>query len=283
MDRSSPIEWRVDAGTHPFLRVVAHGAIAGLAGPPVLLVALLAPRLPSIIGNVALPVLVLVAVLLLVGGPLSLLYLLPILLDPNQRPGAGSFTGGAPWPYSLRSVTLAAVAGAVGIGLLARVGIGHDGLFAVVVGLLFSPVLVAAITTHGRLDSDGSLTINDRGVPRNRIRGVRSMALGPIVVCWFRYVRGSGLLVPRLVTVPRSEAQAVVGALRDGRTTTAPEASRSRFLGRGPRLLVLGIGASFLLVAGLALVTVEVPAVRTYVAAAIGSLGFAVLVFGWRA
>lgn len=84
----------------------------------------------------------------LVGGPLSLLYLWPMLSDPDQRPSAAEFAGAEGFPFTARDVLLAAVAGAVGIGGFGAVGAPFDVIYWIVLGTVFSPIVVALLATQ---------------------------------------------------------------------------------------------------------------------------------------
>ena len=93
--------------------------------------------------------------LLLVGGPFSLLYLWPLLSDADQRPTISAFT----WdeeriPWTKRSFVVAVVGGALLLMAVAAAGVSFDGIFALVVGAVFSPIVVSLFTTDGSIDDD---------------------------------------------------------------------------------------------------------------------------------
>lgn len=271
------IEWSIDASTSRTLRVVAHLAPAALDG--VLLIAIGAGLL-FVIAN---PGVLLSGaglfflLLLVVGGPASLAYLWPMLTDPDQRPSTAEFAGAEGFPFSVRSVSVATAAGAVVILALVMAGVPFEIVYWLVVACVFSPILVAVVTTQGELDGE-RLTINRTEVPLARLRRVKSVRLGTHTVVWLSYVERTGLFVPRLFVVPESEREAVLDRLETG-ADADPEIEPPD---RAVQTVLIVAGAMFLGVATLAYVSVEEPAVRLYAAVILGGIGAALGLAGWR-
>jgi hypothetical protein len=271
------LEWSIDASTSRPLRVVAHLSPAALGGA--LLLALGAglafvvtnPR--SLLSGPAL----LFLLLLVVGGPASLAYLWPMLTEPGQRPSPAEFAGAEGFPFSVRSVSIAAVSGAVVILGLVVVGVPFEVVYWLVVACVFSPIIVAVATTQGELDGD-RLAINRTEVPLTRVEKVRSARLGDHTVVWLSYVERTGLFVPRLFVVPEPEREAVLAALERGADTVPAIEPPDRAV---QAVLLIG-GALFLGVATVAYVSVDEPAVRLYAAVVLGGIGVALGLAGWR-
>lgn len=272
-----PVEWSYDASTSRVLRVVAHLPAAGIGGAFLLAAGLLAA---SVVTSPGLPdprVLLFAGLLLLVGSPFSLLYLWPMLTDPEQRPSSAEFAGAEGFPFTLRSVVSAAVLGAVCIAGAVALGVPVDLVYGVVVALVFSTLGVAMVTAHGRLD-DGELTVNGTGVPLEQVTRVRSVRLGDVVVCWISYASGSGLFLPRLFVVPERRADDVLATLRSG----AGRSPDRRDVDSATKAVLVGTGLVFLAVGVVAFVAIEERAVGGYLAAIVGAIGILFCIAGWR-
>ena len=271
-------EWSYDASTSRTLRLLSHLPAAGVGG--ILLPAIGASVVfvisdPSVLRS---PFVLLFMLLVLVGGPGSLLYLWPMLSDSDQRPTVSGFTGGEETPFTLRSVAIAVVSGTLAILALVAVGAPFRVLSGLIVGCVFSPILVAVATTEGKLD-DGKLRINRRDVPLERVTGVRSIRGRDLVVLWISYTRRSGLFVPRLAVIPANvDIEAVLAALEAG-AQAAPEIEPPD---RAVQAVAIGLGVLFLASGVLASVAIDEPAVGLYVATVIGGLGVLLCLLGIR-
>lgn len=271
------VEWAFDASTSRLLRVVSHLPAAGIGGSFLLAAGVLTTSLVTSPGLPDLRVLLFAGLLLLIGGPFSLLYLWPMLTDPEQRPSTAEFAGAEGFPFTLRSVGTAAVLGAICIAGSLVLGVPGRVVYWSVVALVFSTLGVAVVTTRGRL-ADGELTVNGSEVPLERVAAVRSVRLGDVVVCWISYASRSGLFLPRLFAVPEESADAVREVLRSG-TGRSPE---RREVDAATRVVLLGTGLAFLAVATFAYAVIEERAVGGYLAAIVGGIGILFCVAGWR-
>ena len=270
-------EWRFDVSTSRPLRFVAHLPPAGIGGALSLAFGVTVSFVltnPSILFSG--PAL-LFGLLFLIGGPLSLLYLWPILTDPKQRPSVTEFEGGDGFPFSPLSVSLAAVSGAVGIIGLMALGAPFDAVYALVVGCVFSPLLVAVVTTRGRLE-EGTLTINRTEIPTDRLTNARSVRIGAFVAVWLSYARRSGVFLPRLAVIPQADALTVLSTIESG-IDADPEIDPPD---RAVQAIGVGTGALFFAVAAVAYGAIEPSAVRLYFAVGIGGLGSLFFLIGWR-
>jgi hypothetical protein len=270
------------------LRVLAHGFVAGLGGALLLAAGALVLALPALLAEASLGALLFVALLALVGGPLSLGYLWPMLADPDQRPSPSAFAvadGAIPW--TPRSIAVAAVAGAISLWTLAAAGVGFDALFAVVVALLFSPVVASLFTTVGSVgpaddeagDTESAeLTCNGRDVPLAQVTGVRSVRAAGLAIYWVSYARGTGAFVPRFLTVPVEAADAVRTALDAGVQMRADPPNTDPAV----RAVVGGAGLLFVGVAAIGWRAVDDPVVGAYFAGVLGLVGALLCLAAWR-
>ena len=271
------IEWSHDAATSRSLRLLSHLPVAAFGGV----------FLPAAVASVAFvladpgvlrsPFVLLVALLALVGGPASLLYLWPMLADPDQRPTRSAFSGTDKSPFTARSVGAAVVAGALAVVALVAVGVPFRVVYGLVVASVFSPILVAVATTEGMLE-EGTLTIDRREVPLERVKGVRSIRVGGLVVLWLSYARRSGLFVPRLAVLPAADVEAVLAALEAGIEADPDLESPDRAV----QAVAVGMGTLFLASGAGAYVAVDEPVVGLYVAAVVGGLGAFLCLLGIR-
>lgn len=249
-----------------------------MGGSLLLAVGLVLVALPDILPNIGTGPLLFAMLLVLVGGPFSLLYLWPMLTDADQRPALTAFS----WdderiPWTKRSFISAVVGGAVLLLGLATVGVPFDAIFALVVIATFSPVVVSLFSTDGTIDDD-RLVCDGAPVSLRQVTGVRSMEFGSADVYWISYARGTGVLVPRLVTVHVQQSEAVRSALERGRSLD-PERSESDPV---VQAIVGAMGALFIGVAGVAGLVVDGVVVRLYMASILGVLGIVLCLAGWR-
>lgn len=271
------VEWYYDASTSPLLRLFAHLPPAALGGALMLFVGAAAVFVITNLAVLLSPTVLLFVLLLVVGGPASLAYLWPMLTDADQRPSAAEFEGGGGFPFSAKSVSAAAVSGAVGLLALILLGVPFEFVYRFVVGCVFSPLLVAAVTTHGSLE-DGTLTINRTEIPLARVANVRSVRVRGFVVAWLSYARRSGVFLPRVIVIPAAEAEDVLTVLRNG-IDADPEIEPPD---RAVRGVLFGVGVFFFAVAALAYGEISDTAVRRYVTVGLGGLGSLLCLVGWR-
>jgi len=269
------VSWDYDASTSRTLRLLAHLPPAAIGGAALLAVGIAGRFVVSNPTALLSPSALFLALLVLVGGPGSLLYLWPMLTDPDQRPSAAEFSGAEGIPFSLRSVAAAAVCGAVGIAGAFAVGLPFGTVYRAVVAAVFAPILVAAATTRGRLEG-GELTVNGREVPRARVASVRWVAVGGQRIAWVGYARGSGVFLPRLLVVPGDAWGAVRSALESGGDAEPKP--------RDPavRIAAALLGGCFLLAAAGASRAVAAPDARIALAGLLGGVGALFVLFGLR-
>lgn len=211
MGGAKPIEWRIDVGSSRLLRAVVYAELAVFGGGMALVLcgALFLGVASFLDGQRA--YLAYVALLALIGGPLSLLYLLPMLADADQRPPFSALFADETLAeryaaaFSRRRLLAAIVGGA---GTLAALFLLAPQLaFAAVVASLLLLPLLAGWISWGTVDPGTETMIyNDRTVALDRVAGVRRLDLGSVAVCWLRYRSGAGRLMERRFVTLSGEA-----------------------------------------------------------------------------
>lgn len=214
----STVEWAYHNGTVRWLRWLAYAAGGVLGG---VLLAILGMLLGVVAGALIFgswEVRALAGLFVLVGGPFSLMYLWPLLTDPDQRAGgfAHLFHGDyrvAP-PLDRRRLAVAAVLGAVLVVAAAVVAI--EAVYALTVAALLVGGFALACSTKGTLDADDRTLSNPvRTRSLDRVTAVRRYDVGPFAVFRLTVARGSGSLrAPRLLHVPRGVGSAAERVLR---------------------------------------------------------------------
>lgn len=224
VDRSEPLTWDVSPTDYRATALVRYVPLVFVGTQAGILLVAGTAALPALVSNPA--ILALVVVLTLVGGPMSLLYLWPMIRDPDQRPPLDP--GGWYQDLSLRGFLLAVASCtvlAVGMAIL-------FGLSAVTRGLLFPAYLIAffavpllalsLVDNEGRLDpEEGTLTVEERTIDVTRLDRVRCWTVGSLTVVALGYVAGAGRPKPRLFVVPATDAAALIETLRAGATADA--------------------------------------------------------------
>lgn len=274
---SPSTEWSYDASTSRILRIVSHLSVAAVGGAGVLVLVAVAVGVAANPAVLSTRNVLLFLLLVVVGGPMSLAYLWPMLTDSDQRPSPSEFAGAAGVPFSVRSVAVAVGSGVLGILALVAVGVPGGVVYWLVVGCVFSPILVALTTTRGRVEN-GTVTINGTAVPTARLSAVRSVRIDGLVAVYLSYLRRSGLFVPRLAVVPEQEADTVVAALESGVEADADPEPPDRAV----QAVIAGSGVLFVAVAAAAYGSIDEPAVRLYVAVTIGGVGTLLCLLGVR-
>ncbi|MFC7046438.1 hypothetical protein ACFQH6_14410 [Halobacteriaceae archaeon GCM10025711] len=207
------IEWSRTPANARLARLPLYAFVGFLGGMGLLAMALL---VRVALAGLDLAQVGLVVLLVFVGGPLSLLYLWPMLSDPDQRP---SLPG--PGVRHLHPAWVA-VAVLVAAGLLvvaARSGVWL--LVALAAGLMVPPVATNLLTTEGTLDpAAGTVTLQGRSISLDSLAGVRRWHVGDTAVCWLSYGPGAGGAgAPYLLVLPKDVAAAIADAVGGDEST----------------------------------------------------------------
>jgi hypothetical protein len=284
------IEWDRSFDDSRGARLFTAVFVGSFLGFLLLAVTAVAITLPLFVGSLlAEPAMLAVVVLLaLVGGPMSLLYLWPLLTDPEQREGLGLFTDIGTLPRS--HVLIAAVLGAVA-HVVAFLAFELGPLSVLAVGGIVGGLGTWLLLTAGRIDPDArtlSVRWNHwddeadlRTVDLDGWTGLRQYRVGPVVVLWPSYARRSSGARPRLLTVPPWVADDAAPVFEAAIDVPAPERKREANPTVAAVLVVLGLGTFGV---GAALWSLHaVPAgFRAWFAAFAGVFGFLFLAAAWR-
>ena len=254
---TEPVEWRVDAANSKVLRWVLYGW-AGLFGGAMALIGALivGGAVASLLAGEAGPF-VWVAVLVLLGGPVSVLYLLPVvrsewrpslslfLPDPVDDPEesvADRYAEAFSWRGAAAAVLLSA-------GVIAALAWLDTRLLYAYVALWFVLLILASgVITWGRVDpTEPKLEYRTTTVPLEAVKNVRRLRLGEVVVYWLSYRSGArDFSTPSWVTVTSESAGAVDRALERAESGESETSSPNRAV----TTVAIAIGLASLAMAG---------------------------------
>lgn len=271
-----PVEWSPDAATSPIRRLALYGAAGGCCAflLAIFLGGLTVVALSIRSGDFGIPALVIL--LALVGGPLSLLYLWPMLSDPEQRPPI-PIPDWRPDPVRLAASTvLCAVLTAVVLVLV------PSGFLLLLAGWFTLLFLISLTNSTGYLDPDtDTISVHSQ---RGRLSGVSTVRRFD-VPGWTGFLltyRPPAASAPRFIVVPGQVADAAHGVLRWGvEQAEASETASETPVGRLP--FVVAAGCCFVVAAGLGVIGARYAGSPAAIAPGIGLFGVLGLLFGWFA
>ncbi|ADJ14710.1 hypothetical protein [Halalkalicoccus jeotgali] len=219
MSVREPVEWRIDAASSWGLRALVY-VVVGLWGGGALLVAVGTTFLGVSMGlGGEYGFLAFLGLLALIGGPLSVLYLLPILTDREQRPPLAALFADerVAERYTAaftRGRLFAAVLGGA-LAILAALSVDPRALFVLVVGTLLLIPLGSGVVSWGRIDpEEGTLTHRYRTISLSRVERVRRVDVGGVSLCWLSYRPGAAdVTSPRFLATSPEAADAIERAL----------------------------------------------------------------------
>lgn len=202
------VEWSPDLATSPVRRLALYGVAGGFCA---FLLAFLVGGFAVVTlsirsGDFGLPALVILFAL--VGGPLSLLYLWPMLSDPEQRPPI-PIPDWRPDPVRLAGATIvcAAVAGVVLV-------LHPSGFLLLLAGWFTLLFLLSLTNTTGRIDPEtDTIRVHSRSGPLSTVSAVRRFDL----LGWTGFVltyRPPAASAPRFIVVPGRAADAAQDTLQ---------------------------------------------------------------------
>ncbi|MES3518503.1 MAG: hypothetical protein PPP58_12660 [Natronomonas sp.] len=273
------IEWQYGPAQSTLLSGLAYGAVVPIGGAAFLSASVLGIAVPEPIrGNAG--VLVIAAVLLVVGGPLSVGYLWPLVAEYRAGDGidldpAAPF--GDTWPYTVRGTLAASLVGAFLLAVALQ--IGAVAVFSLVAGSVAATVCASMLSTTGTIEpAYGRMTVDRRTVELRRITAVRRLRIGGCIVCLPVYTAKAGLFPPRVL---------LVGAKRDDviRSLEAAVDRPTLDAGRQERdpIAATVLGVSGILFLSVAILAVGAhPIVGVYAGAALGACGLLVVVAAYR-
>ena len=265
----STVSWRYDTTTERWLYwllLAGAAAVYGVLGV-VFAGAAIALLLALVSGSTEFRLLV--VVLVLVGGPFSLLYLLPMLRDPAQRPTF--YPDGAERRFRTRERVAVGVVGALVLAGSAwvdpRLAIG---LF---LGGACAGLLALTCSTRGCIDpGTATAETGSREWDLSRVTGYTTRRAGPLAVVSLGAAGpGSFGTVPSRIVVPTDALDDVTAALDAVVADVGDEAGRDP----NPAVRAVAVAFALLFAGGGAAAAVFVGTVGWY-AAAIGLLFAAV-------
>lgn len=207
---ATTVEWDADRSQSQF-RSFARYAVAGLFGGFLIAIMLAAAAVAAraiATGRYDIPALI--ALLGLVGGPLSVLYLWPMITDPEQRPPL-AMPG---WNLQPRLLAAAIVIGAV---FTAGTSLLVDGGHLLVLALWFILLFAVSFTgTSGRIDpGTDTLAVERRTGTLSAVSSVRRLDFWSWTVFLLTYTPAPAG-APRIVVVPREVADDAHSTLEFG-------------------------------------------------------------------
>jgi hypothetical protein len=259
------VSWQHDATTRRWLRLPLLLGLGVVDGIAVLVAGAVLAMLAFVLLTGTAEARLLVVLFALIGGPLSLVYLLPVLRDPAQRP---SFLGTEHRQLSGRQ---RAAVGVVGAAVLALSWWLDPRLAAIVAGLgVLGGAVYALSATRGTIDpEDATLRVAAREYDLAPVTGYRTRRFGPVALVTVSAPNRPGRFgrVPSRFRVPTDRLDEVTAAL-DGVVATAPSET-GRPSNPAVRLVAGGMALLFLAVGVAAAVLVD-GVVGWYVAAVCG-------------
>lgn len=207
-----PLSWELGPETERWLAVLSYGQYAALLGLGLFLaVGALAAAAVALREGSAGIVLGALALVLVAG------FARPPILAALRSESATFGFGEGEWQPSRRGLAVAAVVGAVAIGLGTAVGRSPIAFYAVAAALVGASLLAMALTTDASIDGDLRLETRWAAVDLRALSAVHTLDLGDVTVFWLTYTRGAdGFRNPRVLAAPRERATEVRDAVQAG-------------------------------------------------------------------
>jgi hypothetical protein len=242
-----PVAWRYDATSQPRLRVLFLAGVGLVYGVPLLVVGSAVVLLGFTLWYGSWELRLLVGLFALVGGPASLLYLLPMLRDPDQRPTF--YPESVERPGSVRTRWAAGVVGAASLAVAWWVAVPLAAGLVAVAALAGLGYVLAA--TRGHVDPDAAtLRLGPREFDLSPVTGYRTRRIGPLALVTLSVPTRPGRFggVPARFVVPsdrRGDVTAALDAVVDANEAqdTAGRDSNPVVRGVAATLALLFVGA----------------------------------------
>lgn len=235
------VSWRYDATTQPWLRALFLAGAGLVYGLSALVAVATIVFFLGVLWSGSTGLRLLVVLLALVGGPLSLLYLLPVIRDPDQRPTL-RLEGMEPM-LSLRAKVVVGLVGAAVLGGAVVVDRRFPLVLTVCGALAGGTYLFAA--TRGEIDPEArTIRSHTREFDLSPVEGYRTRTLGSLTLLTLSVPARPGRFggVPSRLLVPSERVGEVTAAL-----DAAIEGSKSEGEGREPNPAVRWVAVAMAL------------------------------------
>lgn len=276
-----PVEWRIDAANSRWIRGCVYSWIGLFGGGMVLLFGLVLAYAVGAAraGSYGPPLVILL--MLLVGGPFSLLYLLPAIRSGSFTPLSQFVLDPATDPDEslgeryARAFSWRVAAGSIGahVVLLLALTIGEPRLLAGYVALQFLLLVVTSgFVAWGRIDPDvPAFEYGFKTVPLEAVKYTRRLSIGTVTCCWITYQDGAKTIAaPSWIVFTPDAVRAFETALENVEQSSVEPRSSSKLLS----LLAGAIGIGFFGFAALLWMLADVdPGMALYVTGIFGSIG----------
>lgn len=274
----SQISWSIRPETSRTVQVCFYGAFGLLGGWGFLAVTSIALVVATQAVHGEFWLLALAVLFILIGGPLSVLYLWPLLTDPRQRPTRAQLVPAGVTPRRLGGVSLLSAIVLVGAAWLDPLG----PFLVVGSGVVVLLPVGAMLQSEGEIDpTERTLTTGDHTVALDTLTGVRRVSAGGLTVHWLSYAAGTASVpTPRLLVLPTPTARTARETLERGIDHAVPETTQSAS-NQLVQATLGGIGIGFLGGAILLLVIDPFPTgTALWMSSLVGMFG---LIFLWAA
>lgn len=275
------VEWRIDAANSRAIRASTYVWIGLFGGGLLLLFGLISLFAigSAIAGEYVIAVLI--VLLFLVGGPVSLLYLLPAIRSGSFSPLSQFVLDVANDPeeslgeryarvFSWRTAILSIV---VHIFLIPALISVDPRLLAGYIGLNFALLVVSSgFVTWGRIDPTIPIfEYRYKTVPLQAVERARKRSLGDITVCWLSYRSGTATVsTPSWIVFTPEAAHAFEAALENVEGTPQEKPASNSLI----TLVAIVIGSGSIAFTGMLWFLTEIdPAFALYITVIFGSIG----------
>lgn len=233
------VEWRANTESSRSRQVALYAVLGGFGGALLgILLGLFTVVVRSIQqGDFGLPALLLLLLFALVGGPLSLVYLWPMLTDPDLRPPLPAEYGSWRPDYRWLAIALVATTLLAG-GITLSVRGGHLLVAACWFALCFALSLTG--TTGHIAPSTDTISVGGQTAALSAITRVRRLDLPGAYSLFLLGYQAPVAAAPRLLVIPGDAADDAYELLLWGAAIDTPESGTRSLIGRLPFFVAAG-------------------------------------------
>ncbi|WP_254762696.1 hypothetical protein [Natrinema marinum] len=243
--QSDVITWTRRASESTLGRCCQYLQVGFIGGMVLLVVALGVATLVLSAANGAYEQLAILVLVLLIGGPFSLLYVLPLLDDDTARSSVGTWLDRTGYDR-LRPLPAAVSVLAGAIVIVGSVAVAPMAPFVLFLAVVFGTSLgMQPLTSHGEIDpAAGTVRVDGRSFDLEElaaVRGYRLPAVEAVVLRLSYATKTRRVTAPGYVTLPRDvyeEARPLLEAAASETERTSRQSGTERVV-----LAVFGVGA----------------------------------------